>query len=602
MELTATPIGCSVQIATQVINKCHAHYLRSCGAGERELVLRWRYRSFSCSWPPPPQPPFLHHSSRFLVVVTQSFIPDRASEIDRSREEMASSGGGSNEGGGGGGDERMIREALLAPAGNGNGNSTGGKVEEEDLEEIRSVRAFMRHAAEENRRLWYLAGPAIFTSIAQYSLGAVTLVFAGHLTTLELDAVSTENNVVAGLALGIMLGMGSALETLCGQAYGAKQLHMLGVYLQRSWIILVAMAVLMLPIYLFATPILRFFHQDAEIAALAGRLALYMIPQLFAYALNFPIQKFLQAQSKVVAMAAVSAAGLAFHVALSWLLVGPMRMGLAGLALALNASWWLVVLGQLAYILMGYCPGAWNGFDWLAFSDLVGFARLSLGSAVMICLEFWFYMFLIVIVGNLPNAQVAVAAVSICTNLFGWQIMVFFGFNAAISVRVSNELGAGRPRAAKFAILVVLMSSVAIGLAFFAAVLALRDVYGAPFTESPAVVRAVASLGVVFAFTLLLNSVQPVLSGVAVGAGWQWLVAYVNLGCYYIIGIPVGYLIAFPLRGGVQGMWGGMLAGVGLQTLILVAIMLRADWGKEASEAKSRIRKWGGSAKAPADH
>jgi multidrug resistance protein, MATE family len=187
----------------------------------------------------------------------------------------------------------------------------------------------------------------------------------------------------------MQLGMGSALETLCGQAYGAKQLHMLGVYLQRSWIILTGMAVLMLPLYLFATPILRLFHQDADIAALAGRLALYMIPQLFAYALNFPIQKFLQAQSKVVAMAAVSAAGLAFHVALSWLLVGPMRMGLVGLAVALNASWWFVVLGQLAYILMGYCPGAWNGFDWLAFSDLVGFARLSLGSAVMLWYRYY---------------------------------------------------------------------------------------------------------------------------------------------------------------------------------------------------------------------
>ncbi|KAL5670126.1 hypothetical protein ACJX0J_022347, partial [Zea mays] len=209
------------------------------------------------------------------------------------------------------------------------------------------------------------------------------------------------------------MGMGSALETLCGQAYGAKQLHMLGVYMQRSLIILNAMAVLMLPLYLFATPILRFFHQDAEIAALTGRLALYMIPQLFAYAFNFPIQKFLQAQSKVMAMAVVSVAALLLHVAISWLLVGPMGMGIVGLAVALNASWWLVVLGQLAYILMGYCPGAWNGFDWLAFSDLSGFARLSLGSAVMLCLEFWFYMFLIVIVGNLENAQVAVAAVSI---------------------------------------------------------------------------------------------------------------------------------------------------------------------------------------------
>ncbi|VAI74781.1 unnamed protein product [Triticum turgidum subsp. durum] len=358
--------------------------------------------------------------------------------------------------------------------------------------------------------------------------------------------------------------MGSALETLCGQAYGAKKLPMLGVYLQRSWLLLTATAVCMLPLYLFATPILRFFHQDDQIAVMAGRFSLYMVPQLFAYALNFPIQKFLQAQSKLMAMAAVSAAALVLHVALTWFLVVPMRMGLIGLAVALNASWWFVVLGQLAYIVMGYCPGAWNGFelDSLAFTELFSFARLSIGSAIMICLEFWFYMFLIVIVGNLPNAQVAVAAVSICTNLFGWQIMVFFGFNAAISVRVSNELGAGRPRAARFAIAVVLMSSVAIGVAFFVAVLLLRDVYGAPFTESPEVVHAVASLGVVFAFT--------------------WLVAYINLGCYYGVGIPVGYMIAFPLRRGIQGMWGGMLTGVGLQTVILIAITMRTNWNKEA--------------------
>ncbi|VAI74787.1 unnamed protein product [Triticum turgidum subsp. durum] len=324
----------------------------------------------------------------------------------------------------GGGDEPLT-DALLARAGSG---------DKDDLEEIHSVSAFLRCAAEENRRLWCLAGPAIFTSLAQYSLGAITQVAAGHLTTLELDAVSTENSVVAGLAFGIMYGMGSALETLCGQAYGAKKLPMLGVYLQRSWLLLTATAVCMLPLYLFATPILRFFHQDDQIAVMAGRFSLYMVPQLFAYALNFPIQKFLQAQSKLMAMAAVSAAALVLHVALTWFLVVPMRMGLIGLAVALNASWWFVVLGQLAYIVMGYCPGAWNGFelDSLAFTELFSFARLSIGSAIMICLEFWFYMFLIVIVGNLPNAQVAVAAVSICTNLFGWQIMVFFGFNAAI--------------------------------------------------------------------------------------------------------------------------------------------------------------------------
>lgn len=31
--------------------------------------------------------------------------------------------------------------------------------------------------------------------------------------------------------------------------------------------------------------------------------------------------------------------------------------------------------------------------------------------------------------------------------------------------------------------------------------------------------------------------------GVAIGAGWQNIVAYVNLGCYYIIGVPVGIVL-----------------------------------------------------------
>ncbi|KAF9621660.1 hypothetical protein IFM89_025571 [Coptis chinensis] len=49
-----------------------------------------------------------------------------------------------------------------------------------------------------------------------------------------------------------------------------------------------------------------------------------------------------------------------------------------------------------------------------------------------------------------------------------WEIMIFLGFNAANSVRISNELGAGRPRAAKFSIPVVVLSSALIGVVFLA--------------------------------------------------------------------------------------------------------------------------------------
>ncbi|KAJ4803935.1 Protein DETOXIFICATION [Rhynchospora pubera] len=383
-----------------------------------------------------------------------------------------------------------------------------------DLKEIKSIKQFLNEARDENKRLWYLAGPVIFTCIAQYSLGATTQVFAGHLSTLELDAVSMEDLVISGLAYGIMLGMASALETICGQAYGAKQLHMLGVYMQRSWVILTLMCICLLPIYLFATPILRLFHQNEEIASLAGKFSLYMIPKLFTYGLNFPILKFLQAQSKVMTMAVVSAFALVFHLFLNWLLIIHLRLGLVGAAIALNASWWFIVFGQFSYIAMGYCPGAWNGFSRLAFKDLAEFTKLSIGSAIMICLEFWNLVITIVVAGNLRNAQIAVGAISICLNLFGWHNMIFLGFNAAISVRISNELGAGRPRAAKFSILVVLMSSVSLGIFSFVLTLALRDVYGIPFTNNPDVADAVSSLAILFAITLFLNGIQPVLSGI----------------------------------------------------------------------------------------
>ena len=55
----------------------------------------------------------------------------------------------------------------------------------------------------------------------------------------------------------VQLGMGSALETLCGQAFGAGQIHMLGVYMQRSWIILFCTALPLSLVYIFAMPILK---------------------------------------------------------------------------------------------------------------------------------------------------------------------------------------------------------------------------------------------------------------------------------------------------------------------------------------------------------
>ncbi|XP_051122331.1 protein DETOXIFICATION 30-like isoform X2 [Andrographis paniculata] len=437
--------------------------------------------------------------------------------------------------------------------------------EGDDIPPISGLRSLCKELTRESKKLWYLAGPAIFTSISQYSLGAITQTFAGHVGDVELAAFSIENSVIAGLSLGVTLGMGSALETLCGQAYGAGEAEMLGVYLQRSWVILLSTASLLTSLYVFATPFLLLIGQEEEISRLAGKFSVWMIPQLYAYALNFPIAKFLQAQSRIAVMAWISASALVIHAVLSWIVMLRLGMGMAGGAVVLNASWWYIVVAQLVYIWTGRCGPAWTGFSSRAFQNLRDFVRLSLASAVMLC-----------------------------ANILGWTLMVAIGFNAAISVRVSNELGAIHPRTAKFSVLVVVMTSFVTGLIIAGFLLIFRRQYPSLFTDSPEVKKVVDTLTPLLAFSIVINNVQPALSGVAIGAGWQALVAYVNVACYYLFGIPLGLIMGFTLKMDVSGIWYGMLAGTMLQTLILFWIVYRTNWDTEASAAALRIKVWGG--------
>ncbi|CAN1776920.1 Protein DETOXIFICATION 33 [Linum perenne] len=431
-----------------------------------------------------------------------------------------------------------------------------GKEEEEEQNNQKPLldsSSVVTQFRNESKTLWKIAGPAIFTTISQYSLGALTQTFVGFVGELELAAFSVENSVVAGLAFGVMLGMGSALETLCGQAYGAGQIRMLGVYMQRSWVILLATACLLVPVYVWSPSILGFFGETTQISDAAGKFAIWMLPQLFAYALNFPIQKFLQAQSKVNVMAWISAIVLVLHGFFSWLLILKLGWGLVGAAVVLNVSWWIIIFAQLGYIFVTKSDGAWRGFSWLAFSDLWGFIKLSLASAIMLCLEFWYLMVLVVITGRLPNPLIPVDAISICMNLNGWDAMIAIGFNAAIRYNIAQL-----------------------------------------FTSSEAVAEETRKLAGLLAITVLLNSLQPVLSGVAIGAGWQSLVAYINIGCYYIVGLPAGILLGFTFGFGVEGIWSGMIMGIVLQTIILVVITVVTDWDSEAAKAGGRVKRWGG--------
>ncbi|XP_010278703.1 PREDICTED: protein DETOXIFICATION 40-like isoform X2 [Nelumbo nucifera] len=421
-----------------------------------------------------------------------------------------------------------------------------------ELEQILSdmqMPAFKRYRVAtwiELKLLFYLAAPAVIVYMINYVMSMSTQIFSGHLGNLELAAASLGNTGIQIFAYGLMLGMGSAVETLCGQSYGAGKYEMLGIYLQRSTILLMATGIPLAVIYILSKPLLIFLGESPEIASAAAMFVYGLIPQIFAYAANFPIQKFLQAQSIVAPSAYISTVTLGVHLLLSWLAVYKLGMGLLGASLILSLSWWIIVGAQFLYIVMNEkFKYTWTGFSVQAFHGLPAFLKLSVASAVMLCLETWYFQILVLLSGLLKNPELALDSLSICTTVSGWVFMISVGFNAAASVRVSNELGAGNPKAAAFSVLIVTSLSFIISVVAAIIVLLLRHVISYAFTDGERVANAVSDLCPLLAITLILNGVQPVLSGVAVGCGWQAFVAYVNVGCYYVVGVPVGVLLGF---------------------------------------------------------
>ncbi|KAK8342642.1 hypothetical protein V6Z12_A08G245400 [Gossypium hirsutum] len=433
----------------------------------------------------------------------------------------------------------------------------------------------------ESKKLWIVAGPAIFTKFSTFGVTIISQAFVGHIGPTELAAFSLCCTVLFRFGNGVLIGMVSALETLCGQAFGAKRYHMLGIYLQRSWLLLFLTTSCLLPLFIFTTKILIALGQDEKIAIVAGYIGHWFIFIMFSMIISFTCQMFLQSQSKNMVIAYLAAFSIGTHICLSWLLTMKLKYGLIGALLSTILAYWIPNIGQLIFVTCGGCKDTWKAIFVIWCYALVRFF-----------LELWYNTILVLLTGNLKNAEIAIDAFAICLNINAWQMMISLGFLAAASVRVSNELGRGSSKSVKFSIMIITLTSLCIGCVTFVLFLCLRGRLAYVFTESEEVGNAVVDLSPLLACSILLDSVQPVLSGIAIGAGWQSSVAWVNIASYYLIGIPIGIVLGYVFNMEVKGVWVGMLLGIFVQALVLIIIIWKTDWDKQVLLAQSRVNKW----------
>ncbi|ETI47273.1 hypothetical protein F443_08478 [Phytophthora nicotianae P1569] len=95
---------------------------------------------------------------------------------------------------------------------------------------------------EEAKILVKLVGPVMITTFLEFLPGFTSIILAGNMDSPHsqhyIDAATFSTMALNMTSLSVGLGLASALDTLCSQAYGAKRYEKIGIYFQTGVIVL----------------------------------------------------------------------------------------------------------------------------------------------------------------------------------------------------------------------------------------------------------------------------------------------------------------------------------------------------------------------------
>ncbi|CAA0329013.1 unnamed protein product [Arabidopsis thaliana] len=455
-----------------------------------------------------------------------------------------------------------------------------------DREEVNKKDGFLR----ETKKLSYIAGPMIAVNSSMYVLQVISIMMVGHLGELFLSSTAIAVSFCSVTGFSVVFGLASALETLCGQANGAKQYEKLGVHTYTGIVSLFLVCIPLSLLWSYIGDILSLIGQDAMVAQEAGKFATWLIPALFGYATLQPLVRFFQAQSLILPLVMSSVSSLCVHIVLCWSLVFKFGLGSLGAAIAIGVSYWLnvTVLG-LYMTFSSSCSKSRATISMSLFEGMGEFFRFGIPSASMICLEWWSFEFLVLLSGILPNPKLEASVLSVCLSTQSSLYQIPESLGAAASTRVANELGAGNPKQARMAVYTAMVitgvESIMVGAIVFGA----RNVFGYLFSSETEVVDYVKSMAPLLSLSVIFDALHAALSGVARGSGRQDIGAYVNLAAYYLFGIPTAILLAFGFKMRGRGLWIGITVGSCVQAVLLGLIVILTNWKQQARKARERV-------------
>nr|GMD50395.1 protein DETOXIFICATION 51-like [Ipomoea batatas] len=324
---------------------------------------------------------------------------------------------------------------------------------------------------------------------------------------------------------------------------------------------------------------------DPTITHFAHTYLFFSLPDLLTNSFFHPIRIYLRAQGITLPIMFATLTGTLFHLLANYFFVFRLRLGVAGVATASATSNAVALAALILYVVWARRLHEAR-LSWECFTGWAPLVRLAAPSCVSVCLEWWWYEIMIVLCGLLvdPKATVASMGVLIQTTSLLYIFPSSLGF--AVSTRVGNELGANRPDKARLSAFLSIFLATLIGLSAMTFATSMRNLWARIFTHDVNILRLTSAALPILGLCELGNCPQTIGCGVLRGSARPSTAANVNLGAFYIVGMPVAIGLGFYLGVGFIGLWHGLLLAQICCAGLMLYVVWSTDWEHQATRAR----------------
>lgn len=410
--------------------------------------------------------------------------------------------------------------------------------------------------------------------LGQVMTGVADSVMVGWTGATPL-AASSFANIFFSIPLFFGIGVSYAITPLVAEGAGAKDQSKIIEILRHGFIINLLVAILLVGLIFLVEPFMFSMGQPEDVVALGipylSIIGVSIIPTMIFQT----YRQFAEGLEKTrMAMIIVIGSNL-LNIALNYILIfgkyGFPEMGLNGAGWATLISRVVMAVSMMLYVYYGKRFIAFRkGFSFGSYSKSLISKMLHIGlpAGSQFIFEAGAFGFSALMMGWLGTT--ALAAHQIAINLATISYMTTSGLGAAATIRVGNFLGQRDKRKLQDSAFTMIWMAVALMAAWALLFIFGRHLLPSLYIEDIAVIELTAALLIIAAFFQLSDGIQVVCAGALRGLQDVKVPSILIFVAYWVIALPLGYWLAFPLGLGATGIWIGLLIGLTLTASAMV--------------------------------